>query len=177
MNRQLYIKQLRLQLRGLPAREVEEIIREYEDYFNEACASGLTESQIIEQLGTPQIIASNLKGNKQMQQPLRRSSIEQVIILIVLIFFNLTIVLGPTVGLIAAFFGFIAATALFLLTPFLTLGGIIFGYNNLFEFFLSFCLAGIGLLLIPVWKKLSIYSVHLARRYIEWNKKLVRGNS
>lgn len=180
MDKYLFIKQLQIQLRGLPSEEIAEVIEDYEDYFREAQASGLSEEEITQRLGNPHDIAKDIKTSYYHQSPQRDSNASQmrnVIIFIGLVFFNLTIVLGPALGVIGSFFGLFVTGGVFVISPLLVIVSILLGNGHLFEFFLSLIFAGIGLLLLPLLLKLARAGSQLINRYIQWNVRLVKGGS
>lgn len=173
MTKQLYLKQLRLQLRGLSQAEIDDIIKEYNDYFVEAEASGLSEEEVIDQLGSPAVIAQEIKRETRPN----RSTIEQILVVIALIFLNLTIVIGPVLGIIGSFFGVYFATVVLTIAPLLVIVSMLFGEGHVFELFLSFVLAGVSFLLYPVWSKFAGWGSGVIKQYINWNKGMVRGDA
>lgn len=180
MDKYLFIKQLQIQLRGLPSEEIAEVIDDYEDYFREAKASGLSEEAITQRLGNPYEIAKDIKTSYYNQPPQRDSNTSQirnVIILIGLVFLNLTIVLGPVLGIIGSFFGLFVSGCVVVLSPLLVVVSILFGDGHLFELFISLIFAGLGLLLLPQLMKLGRAGAQLINRYIQWNVRLVKGGT
>lgn len=74
MNRQEFLNTLRSQLSGeINSREVEENIRYYDEYIRDAMENGKPESQILNEIGSPFLIArtiietSNKNGGYQAQ--------------------------------------------------------------------------------------------------------------
>lgn len=61
MNKQEFLNKLRSALGGLiPADQVEDTIRYYEDYINTQMRLGKTESQVLAELGDPRLIARSI---------------------------------------------------------------------------------------------------------------------
>lgn len=61
MNRREYLNSLRAQLQGvLSQAEIEGHIRYYDEYISEEMAAGKTEEQVLEDLGSPILIAKTL---------------------------------------------------------------------------------------------------------------------
>ena len=58
MNREEFMAKLKALLGDIPADEREEALQYYEDYFDDAGAEN--EQQVIEELGTPQKVASTI---------------------------------------------------------------------------------------------------------------------
>src|SRR5699024_12257595 len=97
MNKQLFLKQLRIQLRGLPEKEIEEIIHEYASYFTEAAESGLSEKEAARNLGHPFKIAKDIKGYRKhafYSSPSGSCQARSIIVLIILILLILMLVVG-----------------------------------------------------------------------------------
>jgi len=61
MDRAGYIKKLRGKLRRLPAHELNEALVYYEEYFDEAGVEN--EQQVIQQLGSPSVVASQIMAD------------------------------------------------------------------------------------------------------------------
>ena len=61
MNKQDFLNKLRASLGGMvPADQVEDTIRYYEDYINTQERLGKTESQVLQELGDPRLIARSI---------------------------------------------------------------------------------------------------------------------
>lgn len=61
MNKQDFLNKLRAALGGMiPANQVEDTIRYYEDYINTQERLGKTESQVLQELGDPRLIARSI---------------------------------------------------------------------------------------------------------------------
>ncbi|WP_158701600.1 DUF1700 domain-containing protein [Lentibacillus sp. Marseille-P4043] len=181
MNRRLFLTQLRIQLRGIPSEEIDSILKDYEGYFDEAEANGISEEEASQNLGNPHELAKELKANHQ-GQPYQQvsgspNSLHNVIVTIALVFFNLIIVLGPLIGIIGLFFGLAVMTAAFIISPLLTIVSMVAGNGYLFEFFLALILAGVGLFIFPSLLKLYKASYHYFSKYVQWNLRMMRGES
>lgn len=64
MNKEAFIRRLRELLAGLPKSEAEEAIQYYEDYF--ADAGEENEAKVIEELGSPEKVAANIRADLGM---------------------------------------------------------------------------------------------------------------
>jgi len=179
VNKQLFLKQLRIQLRGLPEKEIEEIIHEYASYFTEAAESGLSEKEAARNLGHPFKIAQDIKASRKHAFSSSASGSSQarsIIVMIGLIFFNLIFVLGPALGITGAFFGIIFSCIVLIISPFLAFINLLVQNGHLFQVFFSIVLCGLGILAFPYLVKLAKKGQELLHRYIQWNVRMVRGD-
>ncbi len=65
MNKEAFIRRLRELLAGLPQNEAAEAIQYYEDYFADAGAEN--EAKVIEELGSPEKVAANIRADLGME--------------------------------------------------------------------------------------------------------------
>lgn len=181
LNKHLFLKQLRLQLRGMPTDEIEVIIQDYEDYFFEAMKNGLSEEAVVKQLGQPKEIANNIRATNRgkMNKSLAASPApaRSTIIMVALIIFNIVVVLGPVIGVCAFIFAMIIAGGAFCISPLLAIWKLVFQSGHLFEFFISLILAGIGMLILPFFINLAKKFMNLLKKYVYWNIKQIRGDT
>ncbi len=121
VNKQDYINQLRKELNGLMQTDIDDIIRDQEEYFREAASSGRDESSVISSLGDPTVLAKELKAEYQIKVAANESKIpakakgifKAVLALCVLAPFNLIFVLGPFIAVCATLFSFWIVDAIF----------------------------------------------------------------
>lgn len=66
MNKEAFIRRLRELLAGLPQNEATEAIQYYEDYFADAGAEN--EAKVIEELGSPEKVAANIRADLGMEE-------------------------------------------------------------------------------------------------------------
>lgn len=66
MNKEAFIRRLRELLAGLPQNEAAEAIQYYEDYFADAGAEN--EAKVIEELGSPEKVAANIRADFGMEE-------------------------------------------------------------------------------------------------------------
>lgn len=78
MNRQEYLNALRQQLNGYSAAFIEEITEAFEEHFLEGESNGLSETEVIEMLGSVEEVAENIRmmNNEQYHQPHSSSRID-----------------------------------------------------------------------------------------------------
>src|SRR5690625_4800481 len=177
MTKSEFLANLRLHLHGLPGDEIDSIIQDYEQYFNEKEKSGMSETGILTELPSPEQVASTIKKERKQFRQQEKSSAGKVIIAIALIFFNITFVLGPALGIGGAIIGLYVAAISLIISPLLVVVKFIIGDRLLFELFLSFVFSGIGLLLLPLLVKGSSFYVQTIERYTRWNIRQVQGES
>lgn len=178
MNEQLFLKQLRIQLRGMPDEEIEDILEDYAGYFSAARESGLSDEEAAAHLGHPFDIAQDIKTSQKkptITHSTSNSQVKSIIVLVGVVLFNMIIVLGPVLGVIGAFFGIVFSCFVLVISPFFVIGNLILGSGHWFELFLSFLLSGIGLLLLPLLISLAKKGKYYIKQYVTWNVKLVRG--
>lgn len=107
MNKSEYLNQLRKEMGGMSFSDIEDIIRDQEEYFRDALSSGRDESQVISSLGDPAQIAKELKAEHQIKVatieenflPKTKNIFKAIFALCVLAPFNLIFVFGPFLGL------------------------------------------------------------------------------
>lgn len=191
MNKKEYLFQLRRYLQGFPTDEVNDILSDYEEHFSIGVSKGKTEEEISKELGNPSDIAKTYKTTYG-KNPHRfentgdytnsNDTTRKILIGFLLFFFNLIIVLGPFIVVVALLFalyvisiafifgGFVAffGSPLVVLTPipaphFLTSLSIGLG---------MVALGGLALILAIYLSKLFI---EFTIKYIKWNLKLING--
>jgi hypothetical protein len=62
MDKKVYINKLRENLKGLPAEQREDIIKEIEQHIADTVAAGKEESVVLDRLGAPEVLAKSLAG-------------------------------------------------------------------------------------------------------------------
>jgi uncharacterized membrane protein len=62
MNRAMFLSELRMGLSGLPPKDIDETIADYESHFSEGLAEGRSETAIANALGDPARLARELKA-------------------------------------------------------------------------------------------------------------------
>lgn len=73
MNRAEYISQLEFSLKGkLPPREINEILRDYSEYFEAGKGEGKTEEEISVNLGIPSMVAEQILSENEEEAPQER---------------------------------------------------------------------------------------------------------
>lgn len=121
MNKQEYIHQLKKELQGLMQSDIDDIIRDQEEYFREAASSGRDEASVIHSLGPPAALAKELKAEYQIKVAANESKIpakikgifKAILALCVLAPFNLIFILGPFLAVCGFLFAFWVVDAVF----------------------------------------------------------------
>jgi uncharacterized membrane protein len=186
MNQQDYLKSLKteLELRKVP--NIGEILADYDQHFADALRSGKTESEIVEKLGQPELIAKAYetesmisqaqKSNQGMNFNLLLSSIGRLIIIAP---FNFIFILGPTLATFGILFagwsvtgalGIVALAALGVL-PGLTIAAGTWG--ALAALFGSLGFIGLTGMFGLIMYVLTRGIAKLFLSYLQWNLKFI----
>lgn len=107
-----FINQLRQNLSSLPKAEVDDIVRDQEEYISDAVASGRAEEDVIARIGDPKSLAQSLVAQSRVQAaqnttnliPKARNTWAAVVAFIALAPINF-ILLFPVLGIWAAMVG------------------------------------------------------------------------
>lgn len=189
VNKKEFLTQLERQLSGISNEEKKDILYDYEEHFRIGLENGRTEAEISKSLGSPRIIAKQLKATQMLQAAEQTASasniFKAVIASLSLGFFNLVFVLGPFLGLAGVLLG------LFGVGIGLTFGGIAAFIGSVFEpmlptllvnevgtaigIFLSFGLTSLGLLIIIGDCYLTKFFYQLIIKYLKFNYKIITG--
>ncbi len=113
MKKDKWIEELSIALGSMEKDEKDEIIRDYEEYFYDAIESGRTEEEITESLGNPKKIAKELKADYLIKETRKnmtfKNTLKAIFAILTLSFFNLTIMIGPIIAILAIIFAVIVA--------------------------------------------------------------------
>jgi uncharacterized membrane protein len=182
MNRAMFLSELRMGLSGLPPKDIDETIADYESHFSEGLAAGRSEAAIANALGDPARLARELKaeaGFKRWESERSAGSLVSAVIALLGLATLDLIFLIPFVcvvgAVLIAMFAvsvslFFAGGAVWLLAIFP--GLMIFGSTGILGSAAALWLAGLGLvaaavgLLALTWLLLDIFVrglVHYAR--------------
>lgn len=136
MNKEQFLKQLNASLTRLSLEEREDILQDYEEYFEIGMEEGKSEQEISKSLGNPRQISKELMATYHLGQVEQTTSAGNVMravwAVIGLGFFNLVIVLGPFIALIGVVIaGWVSAIA-FILAPLGALFNLVLGNFQLF---------------------------------------------
>ncbi|GLS02914.1 hypothetical protein GCM10007860_00570 [Chitiniphilus shinanonensis] len=67
MNQSEFLQRLQAGLRGLPAAEIEDILSDYREYFQDALAAGRSEADTAAALGEPEQLARELRARRSVK--------------------------------------------------------------------------------------------------------------
>ncbi|MBA2853964.1 putative membrane protein [Methanococcus maripaludis] len=111
MNKNEYLNALSNSLSGISESEKEEILYDYNEYFENGLLEGRTEEEISKSLGNPKDISKQIKFEKKSKNTILR----KIIASSALLMFNVMFVLGPILWvfmcLVIVFTGSIAITS------------------------------------------------------------------
>lgn len=181
LRKEEFMKQLAEQLQSLPSDERNEILTDYEEYFEIGQLEGKDEREITAGLGSPRTIAKELVLNSSIAKVEHKPSLSNVLriigLTIGLSFLNFLLVVGPLVAIVSILFAGWLASITMIAAPIIQLAGIILDYNpfSLFEIFVSIGACGLGLLLFIGMYHLSTFSMRLIIHYCKWNITIVKG--
>lgn len=112
MTKNDYLNSLRRELSGFSKEELDDVIRDQEEYINDAIASGRSEEEVIKSLGYSSSLARELKASYHLKSAednkglfsKTESTMNVVFALCVLAPFNLIFVLGPFLAMCGTLF-------------------------------------------------------------------------
>lgn len=113
MNKKEFIDSLLKYLRGIPGDEEQDIISDFEEYFEMGKKDGRTEENIAESLGNPKALANQLRAGIMVARVEKETTAinitRAVLASLGLGFFNLIFILGPFLGIAGVLAGLFAA--------------------------------------------------------------------
>ncbi|WHY14801.1 DUF1700 domain-containing protein [Peribacillus frigoritolerans] len=179
MNKEQFLKQLNASLTRLSLEEREDILQDYEEYFEIGMEEGKSEQEISKSLGNPKQISKELMATYHLGQVEQTTSAGNVMravwAVIGLGFFNLVIVLGPFIALIGVVIaGWVSAIA-FILAPLGALFNLVLGNFQLFDLFFALGLCGIGIFIAMGMFVVTSALTKGFIRYLKFNASLVKG--
>jgi uncharacterized membrane protein len=188
-----FLSELKNELKSLPKFEVDEILRDQDEYISDAIRMGRQESEVIDSLGKPKVFAKNLIAETHINSAFESEAFSDkfknvfraLFAVIALAPLNLIFVLGPFVALCAVLFAGWVSTLALLGSSLFTLGlffkklifievGIWAHLSTLF-----FTLGTIGLAVLSVFFVVYISKcfASLTISYLKWNMHFIRGRS
>ncbi|MEW9677102.1 DUF1700 domain-containing protein [Lentibacillus sp. L22] len=181
MTEKQFLDQLNTALSKLSAQEREDILQDYREHFAIGKADGKSEEAIADALGSPNKIAKEMLAMYHLEKAETNVTAGNVIravwAAIGLGFFNLIIVLGPFIGLVAVVFAGWVVGLSFILSPLLVLMDAVLypGTFAFFDLFFSIMLCGLGLFIAIGMYYLTIYLTRGFIHYLKFNSSLVKG--
>ncbi len=123
MNKEQFLTQLKKQLSGIPKKEVDDMLYDYEEHFTSAAAKGKSEEEIVNSLGSVKSIAATIKADYYIDNAdgsfKPKDIISAVFAAAALGFFNIVFVLGPFTGIASIIFALWAVSFSFLFSGFI----------------------------------------------------------
>ncbi len=197
MTKPEYLAALKAHLSSLPSEEVEDILRDQDEYIRDAVNAGRSEADVIFGLGDPKAFAQSLTAGSVLKQKIENAASSPslkmkisgtwsaVIAILALAPLNLIFVLGPfLVALALLVGGWASAFGLFLASIaafgvfFFELIFISVGFWVQFSafFFLAGCL-GLTLLGLFSMYRITIWFVLGTLAYLKWNLKFIQARA
>ncbi len=181
MNKKQFLSNLESSLKKLPSNERQDILQDFEEHFTIGLQEGKTEEQIAEQLGSPHQIAKDMAAAYHLEKVEGTATIGNVLravwATIGLGFFNLVIVLGPFIALVAVILaGWISGIGL-ITSPLMILVNFVIYPETfaLFNLFISMAACGVGFFIIIGMYIATRKLMQGFVRYLGFNIKLVKG--
>ena len=182
-------------LARLPESERADILRDQEEFFRDALASGRTEADVIGSLGDPKQLAKTLIAEAKLtgaetssNSSLRTqmgTTMRAVIAIVTLAPFNLIFVLGPFLGLLgclvagwavgASFLIAGGAAVFFLVTELVPLSASTYAHIASFLLSLGVVMFSFSFLALMAW--VSSWVASLTVRYLRWNLDLIQARA
>lgn len=190
MKRHEFINELKKELNGIPAVDIEDIIRDQEEMINDALAAGRDEESIIKSFGNPKELAKSLKAEIKIEQATDEKKLSKQVrgvfgavgALLVLAPFNLIFVLGPFLAVLGitfagwavAFALGVAALALLgaFFMEFIFVGSVLTVHLSTFFAFLG-CI-GLSALFIMGMYFVTRQIFKLILSYLKWNLNFIK---
>jgi uncharacterized membrane protein len=193
MNKAEYLNELKNDLQGLPASEVEDILRDQEEFIRDAMAAGRSEEQAIAGLRDPSVFAANITAEMKIQRVQKsdslpgqmKATVNAVVAILALAPLNLIFVLGPFLALVAvaiagwafAVLGVLASAILFV-GFFLKLIFISAGFwVQISTFFFALGSIGTSFLELIAMYYITQWLVLGTLTYLKWNLNFVRSRA
>ena len=181
MTKEQFLEELKRQLKKLPNQELEEVLRDYDEYFMIAQSEGKQDQEVIQSLGSPKQIAKELLATYYIEEMQKTASVQNISRAIWaglgLGFLNLIFILGPFIGVVATVVSLWFSAIVFVLTPLLVL--ILVAINiqifTWFNLFASIALCGIGILLNIGLYYITALLKKWTIQYLKLNVSIVKG--
>ncbi|MCS4486081.1 DUF1700 domain-containing protein [Staphylococcus americanisciuri] len=181
MTKKDYLNTLYYHLKYIPEQEKQDIVAEYDNHFIEGLRDGKTESEIIETLGDPKIIAKELVADSAVNQAEEtksfRNLLAAIFAVVALSFLNIMLVLGPVFIVLGILFGLAISSIVMIGAPLLLLW-VHFFYDNIQlvtpDWYAAFGYFGLGLVLYVICFYLTKWTFILLVKYLKFNVQLIK---
>ena len=182
MTKYNFLNELDRRLAKLPEEDRREIMRDYEEHFENAIEAGKSDEEVIATLGTVEKIAKEVAADYHVELARERSDVSSVFRAIFAVgglgFLNLVFVLGPAIAIGGVIFAIGVSGVAFIASPILLLlfSGIGLQPFTWFEFFSSLVACGIGIFMSIGAYYMTKWAIKLTTRYLAFNLRVVRGD-
>jgi uncharacterized membrane protein len=188
-----FLKELKKNLEHLPQNEIDDILRDQEEFFYNAIQAGRTEEQAAASLGDPKTFALNLSLVSKIQAAKESPSVktqlkitwDAVLAVLALAPLNLIFVLGPFLLVaVLTLSGWIVAASLFVAAVVVFLSFLVkslFVNAGIWAVLSALCLSAgsIGICLLAIIAMVFITRVLLlgSMAYLRWNINFIKGRA
>jgi uncharacterized membrane protein len=183
VNKAQYIQLFKEQLKGLPERDLEELIYDYEEHFTIGLSEGRSEAEIADSLGNPKTLAKEMKANYRISRVEEKFTFNNfyraLFATIGLGFLNLLFILGPFIGIAVSLFAiFVSGIAIIGSGLFVIIASFLpMLFHNvpdpLLAIFVGLALGSLGgLWTIASWY-LNKYFYLITIKYLKFNVKII----
>lgn len=188
-----FLEALRKNLDHLPTAEVNEIIRDQDEYIQDAVLAGRQEEEVVSSLGAPKVFAASLSAeskiyraqNSKTLKMQMSSTVGALFAILALAPLNLLFVLGPfLIIVVMTFTGWtIAASGLF--ASIVGFGAFFFKmifmpagiWAHLSSFFFILGAVGASLISLMLMYKITEYFLKITVSYLKWNLNFIKGRA
>ncbi len=191
VNKQEYLNQLKNELKDLPSTEVDDIIRDQEEYFREALSSGRAEHQIVQSLGSPAQLAKEVKAEFRVKMatqenrvwPQAKSIFKAILALCILAPFNLLFIMGPFLilcTLLLTLWSVDIALALSAIAVVIAGPAVLLAIDSIIGFtaiFGGLALLGFSVLLICATFYLTSLALKMTVSFLKWNVDFIKNQA
>ncbi len=193
MKKQEFLAELKNNLVRLPSAEIEEILRDQEEYINDAMSAGKSEEMAVESLGDPREFAANLNAHARISKAEKSTTLNDklkstgsaLFAVLALTPLNIIFILGPFfVSVVLILLGWVVVGALFVAS--LGALGIIISrilnmsfdlWPHLTAIFSILGIIGTGALGIMLMYWLSDLTIKFTISYLKWNVEFIKQRS
>lgn len=191
MKKDQFIQILREHLTTLPPDEVNDIVRDQEEFLRDAMAAGRSEEEAVTSLGDPKMFASSLQAESKLKTAeqsagLRKqvsSTFSAVLAVLALAPLNVIFVFGPFLfACFLIFMGWCLTSGLFIASWAVMIGFLttlvfmsVGAWAHLSMFFFTLGSIGATFLSILVMVQITRFFVKGTLGYLRWNIQLIQG--
>lgn len=192
MRKEEFLRALKSQLSGLPSPEIQDILRDQEEYIDDAVRSGRSEETVVASLGDPKAFASGILAEARIKSAESTDGLgskfsgtwKALVAILALAPLNVLIVLGPFLVLVAMLFAgwavslglFLAAWAVLIAFLFKLVFITVGVWAHLSAFFFTVGWIGVGLLGLLLMAQATRFFLQGTLAYLKWNVNFVQGN-